>query len=177
MISQSIVYWIYIVIALAGLSACDNSSNHELSYGADQSFRLQNEEEEVMATKARIDAYESLCVPAELSLPINRIVQSKQYLLYISFADTAIPVQRYIETLKSDTAIAVIADRATTLNTLAAHALIFRRNGTFITQYWRPAIVPGTQEVFVVTTTDSAMADKIYRDNQFIGQRIQSTND
>jgi hypothetical protein len=177
MISQPIFCWISIVITLICCSACDSSSNHELTYGANQSFRLENGEVEMPTSKSRIDIYESLCVPTELSLPINRIIQSKNYVLYISFADTALPVQNYIATLKSDTATAVIGDRATTLDTLAAHALIFRRNGTFVTQYWRPAVVPGMQEVFVVTTIDSTLADKVYQDNQFIGKRIQSASD
>jgi hypothetical protein len=130
----------------------------------------------VLASKARVDAYESLCVPAALSLPINKIVQAKEYVLYISLADTALPVQRYMATLKSDTATTMIADRATTLDTTAAHALLFRKNGMFVTQYWRPsAAVSAFQEVFVVTTADSALADKAYRESQFIGHRLQST--
>ena len=100
MISRPTLWWIGIVLALVTCSACGGSSNNELLYGADQSFRLENGEEEVLASKARIDAYESLCVPAELSLPINKIVQAKEYILYISLADTGLPVQRYIATLK-----------------------------------------------------------------------------
>lgn len=157
---------------LYGIIGCNNSGK-VVKYGLNQKFVLQEGEMEVAADKDRVKVYEYLCVPTEISIPINRVVEAKTYGIYISFADSGITAHSYIELLKQDTSKIILGTRTSAIDNQSVDAVLFRSGSVFLSQYWKKAKATNMQEVFTMMTNDSTLARSVYADDVFLKNRLQ----
>ena len=149
------------LVTLFTLPACHKSVSGICNFGLGQTFKLMDDETEVSATKEVVAGYEKYCLVNDWSIPINRAIKSKQYSIFICFADSSILPSEYALQQSRQSGARVLGTRDTMVNNVRWHALNFQRDSTFICQYWRIAKVPAMQEVFCLLSRDS----NLVRDN------------
>ncbi len=156
---------------LTFLTSCSNSAQRVCQYGMGQSYTLSNDEFEIAATKEIIAPYESLCVPADWSIPINRVLKRPGGTLYICFADTSQKVDDYVSLLGS-TGRLVLSRANITVDQQQWTTILVRQNNNFGAQIWKPSKVSNMREVFCYVTSDSTAAQDFIASGSSLSKRL-----
>lgn len=161
------------LFVLVSTIGCNSSSHKTIDYGMGQKFGILVDEQEVPVSNDRVKVYEMICTNEEISLPINRIVEAKNYGIYISYADSLLNPEAYSTLLQKNSDTKVVATRKTMFNKAPVYVLLLNTKGIAVTQYWMKAKALGMQEVFSLVTRDSALASTTYSTDSFLFNRLE----